>query len=910
MADNTATLEIQARVDQAIGQVDRLVGHLEQGVDRMEAAGDRLEFAEARRAAQEVGAELQEALGRGARAAQVLEEAGGDAGEEIDRLAEQSSRLTEVVERGEAVAERWGRTSTEAARRIDRAMAALAKSNRQVADGARLAEEAYEALGDRPVEFIGRANSETERAVILLADLQRSVDEVEEASREGLREFADRSGKARQRAAELRSVVASLGDDASPALRRELARLERQFEDTFDDGARRAARLEAEVERNEDALKRYRLEARGAAEGTVDLTEALRLRFPRASKAVLGGVTAIVAFREAYEQTRETIGFLRDELGIDVDAIVKDTLGLQKAVDALVGGSRDQREEARLLANQRRILINLGKEFVDSEDGVRQAYAEVTEEIRRQKEQLLDALRVFDELRGFEAKDAQQELEGLVAALRNLQPELRENPELLDAFRTRVERLARQFQLLREEELGPEARRRLQNLLAAVESLTRGESELAEEIRGSREVLADRTMELLRAVEVLRSSGEVTEQQAEIIRRRTRELLDGWLRLGEEVPEALQKIARDFRVVSDAEAEAIEKTQSFLERVRGSREELEERTQAILAGVEALQSQGQISEETAQRVREEVGGLVEDWETFGVQAPAALQALVAAFGPAEERVKALRAETQGLRDDIVTVVDTRPSIFKGDAESVEDLRSRVQSLRQEVEGLEGKQAGTGVLSADELGRLTQAQDELSSAEAELRRQNASTAQGLEEAADGARRFFTEAEILDRELQALGGTLEANETRFRGTDEQMSRINENLRANTDGFADLNEEVDRTGISAEFAGDKLGALDDDASALEGSLQAIGDRLRSTGGDLGVLEDGAAGAKEESGELADQLERVDEVTSKLATTPVEVAAAWEREGPRIVAALAPVVTKLGEALEACQAFRKCAE
>jgi hypothetical protein len=251
--------------------------------------------------------------------------------EDLKRKLEESKKGFQALEGG---VERTGKAGvqagdqvskgldegTEATRRIAKAMESLRSETADVAKGAKIAEQAFEALGGSPAEFIAKANTNLERTVILLADAEKNIVQLDEESREGLSGFADRAAKARQRMAELRDITERLGDDSTPELRQELARLEEQFERTFVEGKQRAAQLEAQIEDTEFEMRSLKDASRQSGEGISGLDDLLRGLSGGLGKTVISTGAAIAVFKEMFSLTRSFIDTLKELTGIDIDA--------------------------------------------------------------------------------------------------------------------------------------------------------------------------------------------------------------------------------------------------------------------------------------------------------------------------------------------------------------------------------------------------------------------------------------------------------------------------------------------------------------------------------------------------------------------------------------------------------------
>lgn len=78
-----------------------------------------------------------------------------------------------------------------------------------------------------------------------------------------------------------------------------------------------------------------------------------------AGKAIGAAGAALLAFKESYNQTREVIGFLSKEFGIDIDAMVTKALRLQEIADIFTGVRNSIEQDSELLRNQQNIFDNL-----------------------------------------------------------------------------------------------------------------------------------------------------------------------------------------------------------------------------------------------------------------------------------------------------------------------------------------------------------------------------------------------------------------------------------------------------------------------------------------------------------------------------------------------------------------------
>ncbi len=306
-----------------------------------EASTAAAETADAQRRVEETAAGASSAVHDLASAEDDLATTQRAVAESSSDAAEQTHQAADAADLLSTATRNAADAGSEAGQRIRDAMEAIARSTGDVTEGVHSAEQAFEALGGSPSEFIGATNSDLEKQVVLLADLQKNVRQLDEESREGLGGFADRAAKVSQRMAELDRLVEKQGDQTLPQVRQELERLRQQYRQTFDEGARRAANLEVEIEGQENALKRLKLEAQGSAGELVDLTEALRLRFPAAAKGIASAVSALAAFQAAFQGTRSFIEFLERDFGIGVDAFITRVAGLEDTADADPKPQRD-----------------------------------------------------------------------------------------------------------------------------------------------------------------------------------------------------------------------------------------------------------------------------------------------------------------------------------------------------------------------------------------------------------------------------------------------------------------------------------------------------------------------------------------------------------------------------------------
>lgn len=428
--------------------------------------------------------------------------------------------------------EEAGREGVEAQKRIKAATDSLRRSTKGLAEGVNLAEQAYEDLGGSPAEFLARANTETERAVILLADLQKNIDQVEEESREGLGGFADRAAKARQRSAELNEVLERMGDKATPELRAELARLDRQFEETFPAAQKRAAALEREMRQIERATQ-------GTTQSAFSLQDVISTRFPKAATALLGVTSAVFILRGAFQATRQAIDFLK-QFGIDLDEVIRGVkvfgVGIDEIADKIVNWGRKtsatQREQ-EFLANAVRVLNARGIEFVNTQAGITAAYDEMARSGFKAAQSTIavdKAVGAFIQTAaGFEIENLAQEVKEVLAIFEkfNADGTALTNSPFLTEFAPRIEVIGdalRDFGPLLTESLTFEESKSLQGLILQFVELQRGVEGAVAAEKEHEESLKRQEELAKRAAEQIETYGEALAELSESILSQAEEL--------------------------------------------------------------------------------------------------------------------------------------------------------------------------------------------------------------------------------------------------------------------------------------------------------------------------------------------------------------------------------------------------
>lgn len=564
---------------------------------------------------------------------------GALSGEKTSRAAKSiAGAVADVSKQAEPAAEKLkkvnsalGPQGSEAARKIAEAVELLTRKTDAASFSAGRAVDAYEALGGSPTEFIARANTQLERAVILTADLQKQVDQLDEESREGLSGFADRAAKAKQRMEELRLVVDDLGEDEVPDLVQELQRLERQFEDTFATGAKRAANLEAEIENVEDNLKRMKDQARRGAGGVTDLTDAFRLQFPKASKAVAGAASSVLAFRTAFDETRKTISFLKQNFGIDVDVMVKDTLRLEAAADKLLEFLHGASDDAQTLFNQEKIFENFDLEGF-------------TDDIEKNAKIIDDSFRKI----GLAAIDARERLDGFNLDGERLVKEaekfaqdferaLELNPDLdLKEFSTRAKAQIQSFLdslIATGEKIPPQFQKmadQLGILPSAVEEQFNKLNDFLSSYHLDTEALIAQAQEFVANFQqALQLNPDLNlEAFGKQAKSAIQFFLDSLINAGKEIPPELQTIANQLGILPSAVEEQLNKATDAAQRILGelpgivaqSREQLEIEAAGLrqaLTELGGFDGVFQLDPDTKAKLKQLVEEVVNTYRSFG-----------------------------------------------------------------------------------------------------------------------------------------------------------------------------------------------------------------------------------------------------------------------------------------------------
>ena len=335
--------------------------------------------------------------------------------EELERAASEASGVIGVLsEKTKTAAE----SGSDASRRIAEGIAAFGAGLAKSAEGVRAADLALEAIGRRQVDrLLGSANTEAEKTVVLFAQVASHLREVEQASQKGLGAFDGAAARARGSIDQLRAQVNLLGKEAGDDLRAELARLERQMEETFESGRQRAKRFEDQLDKTTESLHRMTAQERLEEGQVLGLRDALiDLGGVKAVAAVAKVTTAFHALRESVRATRDTIDFLREAGIVDVDKAVSGFF--ERQLDVL------RETEARFqslafgtgeLANAIQLLEAAGEPVPDTFAGIQAAIVKLAAAQEKQSKatfEQADALKTLrEEASGIDFDKLKKELE-------------------------------------------------------------------------------------------------------------------------------------------------------------------------------------------------------------------------------------------------------------------------------------------------------------------------------------------------------------------------------------------------------------------------------------------------------------------------------------------------------------------
>jgi uncharacterized phage infection (PIP) family protein YhgE len=579
------------------------------------------------------------------------------AGKGLSRAAKFAAELSDETKRA-------GEQGSEAAKRIATAFENASRRLEDFGDSARIAEGLLEDLGQSPAENLTAANTEAERGVVLLAQLANVTKRLGEESGEGLGSFADNAAKGRQAIRELRDQLTTATDDTSPVLRRELLRLERQFNATFQTGKKRVVELEREMTAIE-------VDLRASQTGFFDLRDAveqLTFQFPRLSKVVGGSVAAIGAFSASYTATREFVDKVKELTGLDLDEPFREFFD---AVQGWASSVADAAREAEYLANARQFLIAKGIDFTNSEAGIRFAMDQVSDAARRQVEAMGRSREELDKLRGFSAKGVADEVRRLTEVWRVLRTDLQRDPELLQQYEDKLRELGEQADRLGSQ-LDSKLRAELAKVREEVERLNPDTyGELWEQLGGAGQKAVQQQLDLLTELgaalsttlpDGTRYAQEVTTEQADLIVK----AIDGVLAQVRELP-------TQQREAADGQVEQLQRVRA--EYASLTTEAAEKMKELAAATVEAMKTAADEITAAFRQARDAAAGRTEE----------AAAAQARSIEEAQQALAALRAEEGGLRDlefggAVLTDeqrdrLDEIPSLIQGATAAVRELEA-------------------------------------------------------------------------------------------------------------------------------------------------------------------------------------------------------------------------------------------
>lgn len=893
-------IELTAKADQLERELAIVTGILEDVGEAAEQAGARGDFRQTETEAAQLGDQLEflvdgfrDLEGEQRKTLKGIQDAGGDAGrrlnelgqnvETVERSLRQVDRLKalpnlerEAKEAGKEIkaardfaaglskeTKQAGEQGSEAARRIATAFENAGRRIEELGQDARIAEGLLEDLGESPRENLAAANTETERALILLGQLANVTKRLDEEAGEGLGSFADNAAKGRQTIRQLTDSVERLGDDASPVLRRELARLERQFGETFERGRHEVVELERELETLEADL-------RAGQTGFFDLSDGLRTLqrdFPRLTKVIGGSVAALGAFTTAYRGTREAIDQIREATGVDLDAPFR--AFFDDFIEA-AARTEDITTATEELTNQRRILIALGRDFVNTEYGIALAFREVTEEMRLQREAADQVQKVLDQIRGFDAAAVRDRVKQLTEAFGRLSQGLRTDPDLAAALREELDKLATQA-----DRLGSEIDRgtveALERMRAKVEELDLPSIRRAWEDLGvaSAEALdrqADRLLTLADYYTGYRrdwvGAAEVTSEQAEIIVAEIDTILDSIAQLPIEQRRARAQQVEELELVKAAlsglteagKDAAAELRASFEEAAGGIGDALGETFRDVLDQLDQLRQDAAGGIDTGDAGSRSLGELEEqlrqlqdrrrELESAGplelLESDELLE-LPGEIAEVEDQIRKLRDESAVLFQETADSSGVLSGALKDLVIGNEEFRDAFKQLppasREAVERLIENYSFLGETTTDQQGLVKALATEL----------------------EGA---FRGAGIEVESLSSLVRDLEApTQTLSEALDELAKEATaEGLRNGAAAAEELREQWILLEPASKDTVRSLSDVGEEGDSVEEKLRKLGGNIIRRGDDFVRLASTAGSAATETGRVGDEAERTD--------------------------------------------------
>jgi predicted nucleic acid-binding Zn-ribbon protein len=190
--------------------------------------------------------------------------------------------------------------------------------------------------------------------------LNKQIYSMERSAGTSLEGFATAAGAAQQRVRELEHAVAELGDQATPELRAELARVQKAFETAFDAGSKTAAQTKANVEEVKERLTQMSIEARNSEDRIRGISDLIEIKFPQAWDVIGKGIAGLAVLKESFGATREAVGLINEVLGVNIDKLIAESGAMRGVAEALVSVGTATNADNQLLENQRKLWQDLG----------------------------------------------------------------------------------------------------------------------------------------------------------------------------------------------------------------------------------------------------------------------------------------------------------------------------------------------------------------------------------------------------------------------------------------------------------------------------------------------------------------------------------------------------------------------
>lgn len=528
------------------------------------------------------GAEAVGDLGEARRGVDLLGQVVAKAGTEVAKLERLSSGagrgFGQLSQQTRAAAE----SGSEAGKRIAEAFAAVEGNLGRAAEGIRAADLAFDKLGGSPAEFLGSANNEAERLVVLMAEVAKSIRKVEEESREGAGSFADFATKGRQRVDELRQSLERI-PGASQEIRDEVKRLGADFDRAVSDGTDRVVKLEVEQQKFQRVLGQSIAAQKLAAGEALQLTDLLPPKFAAAALAV-GGVTAgLFAVVEGLKKVDEISQSAFDTFLVEAEAARLKTLEV-------------------LAARQKLKSENI--DFADSEEGIADAI-ELSNKAAERGRKLLD------QLLGFSTNDAVAEVNALSDGFERFSDEIAKSPELQDRFVEALQRVEQQATILGDR-LDSRVRKRLAELREEYERLIRVSGQTVDSIQEQVDALAlgdEGIYNSIKALEELQAKVQGTSAE-------WGDFSDATSEGAEAVVAAIDEILRAIDLLDEQGRDFYKETREELEKTReaalaATDQEKEARLKATEEALEAFKKAETAKREEAQRTAEAIRSSLE-----------------------------------------------------------------------------------------------------------------------------------------------------------------------------------------------------------------------------------------------------------------------------------------------------------